>query len=107
MARIASPFIELDVGERVVKLTNPDKVLFPKAMKTKRDLAEYYLAVGEGIVRALYERPTQLRRFRTGSRARRSTRSAFEKRPEWVEAARVTFPSGRHADELCVPSSRR
>ena len=25
-----------------------------------------------------------------------------EKRPEWVEAARVTFPSGRHADELCV-----
>jgi DNA ligase D-like protein (predicted polymerase) len=25
-----------------------------------------------------------------------------EKRPEWVESARVTFPSGRHADELCV-----
>ena len=25
-----------------------------------------------------------------------------EKRPEWIEAARVTFPSGRHADELCV-----
>ena len=47
-----SPFIELEVGERVVKLTNPDKVLFPKAEKTKRDLAEYYVAVGEGIVRA-------------------------------------------------------
>ena len=45
--------IELEVGERVVKLTNPDKVLFPKARKTKRDLAEYYIAVGEGIVRAL------------------------------------------------------
>ena len=41
--------------------------------------------------------------FPTGSRASRSTRSACpEKRPEWVEAARVTFPSGRHADELCV-----
>ena len=30
---MASPFIELEVGERVVKLTNPDKVLFPKAMQ--------------------------------------------------------------------------
>ena len=63
---VASPFVELEVGERVVKLTNPDKVLFPKARKTKRDLAEYYIAVGDGIVRALYERPTQLRRFPDG-----------------------------------------
>jgi len=41
---VASPFIELEVGDRVVKLTNPDKVLFPKARKTKRDLAEFYVA---------------------------------------------------------------
>ena len=100
---MASPFIELEVGERVVKLTNPDKVLFPKARKTKRDLAEYYLAVGEGIVRALYERPTQLRRFPDGVTGEAIYQKRVpEKRPEWVEAARVTFPSGRHADELCV-----
>ncbi len=98
-----SPFIELEVGERVVKLTNPDKVLFPKARKTKRDLAEYYVAVGEGIVRALYERPTQLRRFPDGVTGEAIYQKRVpEKRPEWVEAARVTFPSGRHADELCV-----
>src|ERR687892_375902 len=98
-----SPFIELEVGERVVKLTNPDKVLFPKAKKTKRDLAEYYLAVAEGIVRALYERPTQLRRFPDGVTGEAIYQKRVpEKRPEWVEAARVTFPSGRHADELCV-----
>ena len=100
---MASPFIELEVGERVVKLTNPDKVLFPKASKTKRDLAEYYLSVGEGIVRALYERPTQLRRFPDGVTGEAIYQKRVpEKRPEWVEAARVTFPSGRHADELCV-----
>ncbi|MGI8479726.1 MAG: ATP-dependent DNA ligase, partial [Gaiellaceae bacterium] len=63
---MASPFIELEVGERVVKVTNPDKVLFPKVRKTKRDLVDYYIAVGGGIVRALYERPTQLRRFPDG-----------------------------------------
>ncbi len=100
---MASPFVELEVGERVVKVTNPDKVLFPKALKTKRDLVEYYIAVGEGIVRALYERPTQLRRFPDGIEGEQIYQKRVpEKRPEWVEAARVTFPSGRHADELCV-----
>ena len=98
-----SPFIELEVGERIVKLTNPDKILFPKARKSKRDLAEYYIAVGEGIVRALYERPTQLRRFPDGVAGEAIYQKRVpEKRPDWVESARVTFPSGRHADELCV-----
>ncbi len=100
---MASPFIELEVGERLVKLTNPDKVLFPKAGKTKRDLAEYYISVGDGIVRTLYERPTQLRRFPDGIDGEMIYQKRVpEKRPEWVETARVTFPSGRHADELCV-----
>src|SRR5207249_6901320 len=100
---MAAPFVELEIGERVVKVTNPDKILFPNAHKTKLDLVEYYLAVGEGIVRALYERPTQLRRFPEGVTGEAIYQKRVpEKRPEWVEAARVTFPSGRHADELCV-----
>ena len=41
---MASPFVELEVGTRVVKVTNPDKVLFPDAGHTKRDLVDYYLA---------------------------------------------------------------
>ena len=98
---MASPFIELEVGDRVVRLTNPDKVLFPKARKTKRDLADYYIAVGEGIVRALYERPTQLRRFPDGVDGEVIYQKRVPKHhPYWVETARVTFPSGRHADEL-------
>src|SRR6476660_5026899 len=100
---MASPFIEIEVGERLVKVTNPDKVLFPAAGLTKRDHVEYYLSVGEGIVRALRERPTQLRRFPDGIEGEQIYQKRVpEKRPEWIEAARVTFPSGRHADELCV-----
>ena len=100
---MASPFVELEVGERVVKVTNPDKVLFPARSETKRDLVDYYLAVGEGIVRALYERPTQLRRFPDGVEGEQIYQKRVpEKRPDWIEVARVTFPSGRHADELCV-----
>src|SRR5580765_2052331 len=100
---MASPFIEIEVGERLVKVTNPDKVLFPAAGHTKRSLVDYYLSVGEGIVRALQERPTQLRRFPDGIEGEQIYQKRVpEKRPEWIEAARVTFPSGRHADELCV-----
>ena len=100
---MASPFVELEVGGRIVKVTNPDKVLFPARQETKLDLVDYYLSVGDGIVRALYERPTQLRRFPDGVEGEMIYQKRVpEKRPEWVEAARVTFPSGRHADELCV-----
>jgi len=100
---MASPFIEIEVGERLVKVTNPDKVLFPAAGLTKRDHVDYYISVGEGIVRALRERPTQLRRFPDGIEGEQVYQKRVpEKRPDWIEAARVTFPSGRHADELCV-----
>ncbi len=98
-----APFVELEVGGRTVKITNPDKVLFPARRETKRDLVDYYLSVGEGIVRALYERPTQLRRFPDGVEGEQIYQKRVpEKRPDWIEVARVTFPSGRHADELCV-----
>ncbi len=98
-----SPFIELEVGERLVKVTNPDKVYFSTRGETKLDLVRYYLSVGEGIVRALYERPTQLKRHPDGAEGEAIYQKRVpEKRPEWIETARVTFPSGRHADELCV-----
>src|SRR5919109_655696 len=100
---MASPYVELEVGERVVRITNPDKVFFRARGETKLDLVNYYLAVGEGIVRALYERPTQLKRHPDGA----ETEPIYQKRvpkhaPDWIETVRVRFPSGRHADELCV-----
>jgi DNA ligase D len=100
---VASPFVELEVGERTVKVTNPDKVFFRTRGETKLDLVRYYLAVDEGIVRALYERPTQLKRHPDGAEGEAIYQKRVpEKRPDWIETARVTFPSGRHADELCV-----
>jgi DNA ligase D len=91
------------VGERVVKVTNPDKVFFAEHGETKLDLVRYYLSVSDGIVRALYERPTQLKRHPDGAEGEAIYQKRVpEKRPEWIETARVTFPSGRHADELCV-----
>ncbi len=98
-----SPFVELEIGTHLVRVSNPDKVYFPGSGHTKLDLVQYYLSVEEGIVRALYERPTQLRRFPDGVDGEAIYQKRVpEKRPDWIEIARVTFPSGRHADELCV-----
>ena len=98
-----SPFLELEVGKRTVKVTNPDKVYFRKRKETKLDLVQYYISVGDGIVRALYERPTQLKRHPDGAEGEAIYQKRVpEKRPEWIETATVTFPSGRTADELCV-----
>ncbi|MGB8380880.1 MAG: hypothetical protein WCG47_06435, partial [Dermatophilaceae bacterium] len=60
------PAVDLTVGERMVRLTNPDRVYFPVHGWTKLDVANYYLAVGDGIVRALRERPCMLHRFPEG-----------------------------------------
>jgi DNA ligase D len=98
-----SPAVELPVGDHVVRVSNPDRVYFPARHETKLDLARYYLSVGDGIVRALRERPCMMHRFPEGV----SGEKVHQKRlplgaPEWVETVRVDFPSGRHADELCV-----
>jgi DNA ligase D len=99
-----SPAIELEVGDRDVRITNPDRVYFPATGHTKLDLAHYYMSVGDGIVRALRERPCMLHRFPTGL----SGDKVHQKRlphgaPPWVETVRLHFPRfNRTADELCV-----
>ena len=99
-----SPAVELEVGDRTVRISNPDRVYFPARGETKLDLVRYYLSVGEGIVRALRERPCMMHRFPEGI----SGEKVHQKRlphgaPPWLETVRVSFPRyNRHADELCV-----
>jgi DNA ligase D len=101
--RVGGPSIELEVGGRRIRLSNPDRVYFPAADVTKLDLAKYYLSVGEGILRALKDRPCMLHRFPTGIDGEKVHQKRLPKgAPSWVETVRVDFPSGRHADELCV-----
>ncbi|GAA0455246.1 ATP-dependent DNA ligase [Paractinoplanes deccanensis] len=101
---MASPSIQVQVGDFEVRVSNPDRVYFPSLGLTKRDLVDYYLSVGDGIVRALRERPCMLHRFPDGLAGEK----VHQKRvpngaPPWLETVRVKFPRyNRHADELCV-----
>src|SRR5262252_5158190 len=96
--------VDLEVGNRTVRISNPDRVYFPARGETKLDLARYYMSVGDGIVRALRDRPCMLHRFPRGV----GDKKVHQKRipagaPDWVQTVRLHFPRfDRHADELCV-----
>ncbi|WP_229069235.1 non-homologous end-joining DNA ligase [Actinoplanes sp. DH11] len=98
-----APAEEIEVAGRTVRLSSPDKVVFASRGFTKRDVFEYYLAVGDGILRALRDRPTTLQRFPDGI----DGEAFFQKRiptrgvPDWISTAKIKFPSMRTADELC------
>jgi DNA ligase D len=99
-----TPSVEVEVDDKVVRVSNPDRVYFPARGETKLDLVEYYLAVGEGIVRALFERPCMMHRFPQGVAGEKVHQKRVPKgAPPWLETVRLHFPRyNRHADELCV-----
>jgi DNA ligase D len=96
--------VELSVGGRTVRISNPDRVYFSAREETKLDLAKYYIGVGDGIVRALRERPCMLHRFPRGVDGEKVHQKRLPKgAPPWVETVTLYFPRfGRTADELCV-----
>ncbi len=91
----------IDVGGRSVTLSNPDKVLFPQAGYTKRDLVRYYLAVAQGALRAAGNRPNVLVRYPNGIDGEFFfQKRASKSRPPWIDVVTLQFPSGRTAEEV-------
>lgn len=108
----------VDAGGRELRVSSPDRVIFPATERTrdltKLDIVKYYLSVEDGIMRALRQRPTTLERWPKGvhegivlsTREKGGGDAFFQKRvprgaPDYLETARIEFPSGRHADEIC------
>ena len=94
----------LEVCGHELRVSNPGKVFFPQRRLTKLDLVNYYLECEQAVVLHLRERPTVMKRWVDGVQGK----PFFQKRvpdgrPEWLQTATVTFPSGRSAREL-VPN---
>src|SRR3989442_14209665 len=84
-----------------VKITNPDKVMFPQAGHTKLDIAKYYLAVAAGALRGAGDRPNVLVRYPNGVGGEFFyQKRAPDSRPPWLEVVTISFPSGRTASEV-------
>ncbi|HEX2894080.1 MAG TPA: DNA polymerase domain-containing protein [Marmoricola sp.] len=115
----SAPAAEVVAGDRAVRVSSPDRVIYPATDRTpevtKLMVAEYFAAVGEGLMRALRDRPTALERWPAGvhpgitlatGRPGEKADAFYQKRvpkgaPDYLQSVEVTFPSGRKADEIC------
>jgi bifunctional non-homologous end joining protein LigD len=96
---------QVEVEGRELKLTNLDKVLYPKAGFSKGEIVDYYAKVAPAMIPHLAGRAVTLRRFPEG--VEDLDAAFFEKRcpkhrPKWVKTARVE--AGPHAGKIdfCV-----
>ena len=99
---MAPKSVEIEICARVVTVSNPDKVFFSARQETKLDLVNYYVALGDCAVNGVRDRPTVLKRYPDGAEGEFFFQKRVpERRPSWLRTAKVRFPSGRYADELC------
>jgi DNA ligase D len=95
--------IELPVAGRPVRITNPNKVLFPGLGLTKLDLVDYYLAVGPALMGWIHDRPVLLERYPDGV----GGKSFFQKRipesaPDWLTTTTVMTINGTPSRALVI-----
>jgi bifunctional non-homologous end joining protein LigD len=93
----------LHIDGHEVRVSNPGKVVFPKAGLTKLDIVRYYLAVADGALRGAGGRPMVLKRFVKGIGAE----AFFQKRvpdnhPDFIDTATLRYASGSSAEEAVV-----
>jgi DNA ligase D len=87
--------VDIEAAGRTVSITSPNKVMFPERGETKLDLARYYVAVEEPLMRTVRDRPTLLQRWPNGA----AGQSFFQKRipdsaPEWLQTTTMSTPNG-------------
>ena len=104
---MAADAIELTVpgphGDRSVRISSPSRVIWPEAGITKRELAEYLVAVGDAFVAANGDRPISLQRFPGGVDGEQFfSKNPPKGAPEWVRSVPVTYPSGRSHPQLVI-----
>ena len=90
-----------------VKLSHPDKVLFPDDGITKADLADYYASVAEAMLPLVKDRPMNLWRWNNGIGGQRVVQQGIPKgAPEWVARVEVERRAGGNVTHAMINDAR-
>lgn len=90
-------------GVREVRVSSPERVMWPDAGITKGDLAAYAVAVADPLMGALRDRPVTLQRFPEGIEGEEFySKNPPRGVPEWTRTVMCTYPSGRRHPQLVV-----
>ncbi|WP_394278453.1 non-homologous end-joining DNA ligase [Microbacterium sp.] len=101
---MASERVTLDIpGGREVSLSSPNRVVFPEVGVTKRELAEYVIAVSEPFLRANGDRPLSLERFPdTVDGEAFFSKNPPKGAPDYVGQVVCTYNSGRRHPQVVL-----
>jgi bifunctional non-homologous end joining protein LigD len=92
-----------DGTTREVRVSSPDRLMWPADGITKGDLAAYVVAVGEPLLRALGNRPVTLQRFPEGIDGEEFyNKNPPKGMPDYARTVMCTYPSGRRHPQLVV-----
>lgn len=93
---------ERRIGRRLVKITKPEKVLFPDAGFTKADLVDYYAAVASLMLPHVKGRLMTLERFPDGIEGERFYSKNIPKYfPDWIDSETVAKKGGTTTHVVC------
>jgi bifunctional non-homologous end joining protein LigD len=94
----------IEVDGRNVRVTHPDKLYFSRDVRlTKLEIVRYYLAIADGALGGIRDRPIVLKRFVHGAEGEPFyQKRAPSNRPKWLRTTTLSFPSGRTAEEIVV-----
>lgn len=86
--------VELDLGGRVVRLTNLRKPFWPDDGITKGDLLRYYAAIAPALLPHLRDRAMVMKRYPNGATGKCFfMKRAPSPRPAWIETCTITHRS--------------
>jgi bifunctional non-homologous end joining protein LigD len=90
------------VGSRKIELSNLDKVLYPNDGITKRDVIDYYDAIGFRMVPEVKDRPMTLERYPDGiAHGRVFTKAIPKYFPEWIARKTIKKSGGEVTHVVC------
>ncbi len=90
-------------SNRVIRMSSPDRILYPESGLTKLDLARYLIAVGEPFLRAVGDRPVTLQRFPGGVDGEEFfSKNPPKGAPDWARTVMCVYPSGRSHPQLVI-----
>ena len=95
--------VQVEVDGRTLKLSNLDKLMYPKAGFTKGDLIDYYVRIAAVLLPHLHDRPLTLKRYPDGVEGKHFyEKQCPSHRPDWVQTAAVWSRHNKKNIDFCL-----
>jgi bifunctional non-homologous end joining protein LigD len=95
--------VEVEVDGRILRLSNLDKLMYPKAGFTKGDLIDYYVRIAPVLLPHLHDRPLTLKRYPDGVEGSHFyEKQCPSHRPDWVQTAAVWSRHNKKNIDFCL-----